>query len=115
MPASWAKAFSPTIALFGCTWTPVMWERRREALKISSVRTRVSTPKKSLRVRSAITISSSDALRALADPVDGALHLPGAVHDGSQRVRHRLPDVVVAVDGEDDTVESLHLLVDPRA
>src|SRR5438093_743967 len=41
MPASWAKAFSPTTALFGCTWTPVMWERSREALKISSVRPRV--------------------------------------------------------------------------
>jgi len=33
-------------------------------LKISSVRTRVSTPKKSLRVLSAITISSSEAFPA---------------------------------------------------
>jgi len=64
MPASWAKAFSPTIALFGWTCTPVMWESSREDLKISSVRTRVSIPKKSFRVRSAITISSSDALPA---------------------------------------------------
>jgi hypothetical protein len=64
MPASWAKAFSPTMALLGCTCTPVMWERSREVLKISSVRTCVSTLKKSLRVLSVITISSSDALPA---------------------------------------------------
>ena len=24
MPASWAKAFWPTMALFRCTWMPVM-------------------------------------------------------------------------------------------
>ena len=64
IPASWANAFSPTIALFGWTWMPVMCESSREVLKISSVRTRVSAAKKSLRVRSAITISSSDALPA---------------------------------------------------
>src|SRR3990170_3388674 len=64
MPASWAKAFSPTMALFGWTCTPVMWERSREARKISSVLTRDSMPKKSFRVRSAITISSREALPA---------------------------------------------------
>ena len=45
MPASWANAFSPTMALLGCTWTPVTWERSREERKISSVRTWVSAPK----------------------------------------------------------------------
>ena len=64
MPASCANAFSPTIALFGWTWTPVMCESSRELLKISSVRTRESMPKKSLRVRSAITTSSREALPA---------------------------------------------------
>ena len=64
MPASWAKAFSPTTALFGWTWTPVMWLSSRDVRKSSCVRTCVSTLKKSFRVRSAITISSSDALPA---------------------------------------------------
>ena len=50
--------------------------------------------------------------RPLADPVDRALHLPGALHDRGQRVRHRLPEVVVAVDGEDDPVQPLDLLAD---
>src|SRR5438128_2693251 len=51
--------------------------------------------------------------RALADPVDGALHLPGPVHERGQRVRHRLTEVVVAVDGEHDLVEPLDFLADP--
>ena len=41
-----------------------MCESRRELLKISSERTRVSSPKKSLRVRRAMTNSSNDALPA---------------------------------------------------
>src|SRR2546422_7137942 len=40
------------------------------------------------------TLSLHDALPiSLADPVDRALHLPGALHDRGQRVRHRLPEV----------------------
>ncbi len=31
MPDSWAKAFAPTIALFGCTGTPVMFVSKRDA------------------------------------------------------------------------------------
>ena len=64
MPASCAKAFSPTMALFGWTRTPVIDDSRRDDLKISSVRTWVSVSKKSRRVLSAITISSSEALPA---------------------------------------------------
>jgi hypothetical protein len=41
MPLSWAKALAPTIALFGCTWKPVMAETRREAFMISWVTTPV--------------------------------------------------------------------------
>src|SRR5207245_117355 len=56
--------FLLAIAVVGCECTPVMCESRRDVLKISAVRTRVSISKKSFRVRSAITISSSDALPA---------------------------------------------------
>ncbi len=38
---------------------------------------------------------------ALADPVHRHLHLAGAVLDAGQRVRHRQPEVVVAVRGDD--------------
>src|SRR4029453_12575263 len=77
MPASWANAFSPTTALLGCTCTPGMCESSRDVLKISSVRTFVSIPKKSFRVRSAITISSREALPARSP-------LPLIVHSTSR-------------------------------
>ena len=51
----------------------------------------------------------------LADTVDGALHLPGAVHDSRERVGHRLAEVVVAVDGEHVRARvPLEPLLDPR-
>src|SRR5262245_15267125 len=46
----------------------------------------------------------------LADPVDGALDLAGAVHEGRQRVRHRLPEVVVAVHGHHDLLDPVDAL-----
>ena len=42
MPASWAKALAPTIALFGWTMKPVMAETRRDAFMMSSVLTPVT-------------------------------------------------------------------------
>src|SRR5207248_2790900 len=51
----------------------------------------------------------------LADTVDGALHLPRAVHDARQRVGHRLAEIVVAVDGEHVRARvPLEPLLDPR-
>ena len=41
IPDSCAKAFAPTIALFGCTTIPVKLETKREDLVISSVLTAV--------------------------------------------------------------------------
>ena len=38
--------------------------------------------------------------RPFTDAVDGALHLPGARFDGSERVRHGEPEVVVAMDAD---------------
>src|SRR3990172_2991658 len=48
----------------------------------------------------------------LADPVDRALDLPRAVHDRGERVRHRLAQIVVAVDREDDLLDPAHALAD---
>ncbi len=64
MPDSWANALAPTIALFGCTGKPVMLETSFEAVTICVVSMRVSHGKTSLRVFTAMTISSSDALPA---------------------------------------------------
>ena len=65
IPASWAKAFCPTIALFGCTGYPLRRETRRLVRAISSVSIPVRRPSyASARVRSAMTISSSAALPA---------------------------------------------------
>ena len=64
MPDSCANALAPTTALFGCTAKPVMPETRRLAGTIWVVSMLVSQLKKSWRVRTAITISSSAALPA---------------------------------------------------
>src|SRR6266853_1033452 len=64
MPEAWAKAFAPTTALLGCTTNPVIWDTRREAGTIWLVSIRVSRLKKSPRVRTAITTSSSEVLPA---------------------------------------------------
>src|SRR3954454_8196465 len=65
IPDSWAKAFAPTIALFGWTAKPVRDDTSRDALVICSVATRVTLSANCVgRVRRAITTSSSDALPA---------------------------------------------------
>ena len=64
MPDSCANALAPTIALFGCTGKPVMPDTSFDAATICVVSMRVVHGNTSLRVRTAITISSSDALPA---------------------------------------------------
>ena len=64
MPDSCANAFAPTIALFGCTGNPVMLDTSFDAATIWVVSIRVVHGKTSLRVLTAMTISSSDALPA---------------------------------------------------
>src|SRR5438105_13645280 len=64
MPDSCANAFAPTIALLGCTGKPVMLETIFDAATMCVVSIRVVHGNTSLRVRTAITISSSDALPA---------------------------------------------------
>ncbi len=64
MPASWANALAPTIALLGCTPMPVSSASNRDEAVSSGVWTMVSSPRTCRRVRSNMTISSSDALPA---------------------------------------------------
>src|ERR1700704_7194531 len=64
MPDSCAKALAPTIALFGCTGKPVMLDTSLDAATICVVSMRVVQGNTSLRVLTAITTSSSDALPA---------------------------------------------------
>src|SRR5512135_1431074 len=64
MPDSCAKALAPTIALLGCTGKPVMPDTSFDAGTIWVASMRVVHGNTSLRVRTAITISSSDALPA---------------------------------------------------
>ena len=64
MPASWAKALRPTIALFGWGQTPVTVERWALVGQRSSVRIPVSSPTVSPRTLTAITNSSREALPA---------------------------------------------------
>ena len=64
MPEAWAKALAPTTALFGWTTKPVVWATRREAGTICEASMPTSRPKKSRRVRTAITTSSREQLPA---------------------------------------------------
>ena len=69
----------------------------------------VSRPTLERRVRSSITISSSEALPgALADAVHRALDLARAGGQARERVRHRQAQVVVAVDRHDDVLQLRH-------
>ena len=65
MPASWAKALRPTIALFRCTCMPVMFDTQpaggHEPRRVD-LRRRVGNSRD--RVRIAITTSSSEQLPA---------------------------------------------------
>ena len=47
----------------------------------------------------------------LADAVDGAFDLPGALLHGGQAVGHGQAQVVVAVDAEDDLVDAADVLL----
>src|SRR6266566_2194356 len=64
MPDSCAKAFAPTMALLGCTGNPVMLDTIFDAATICVASMRVVHGNTSLRVRTAITISSSEAFPA---------------------------------------------------
>jgi len=44
------------------------------------------------------------------DAVDRALHLPGARADGGERVGHRQPQIVVAMDGDDRIAHVFHTI-----
>jgi len=44
------------------------------------------------------------------DAVDRALHLPGARADGGERIGHRQPQIVVAVDGDDRIAHVFHTI-----
>ena len=64
MPDSWAKAFCPTTALLRATWNPVAPETTRLTEQSCWVRIPVRNPKRSCRVRRAITTSSSEQFPA---------------------------------------------------
>ena len=91
-----------------------MWLSSREARKISSVFTRVETEEVLAGPQGHHDLFERGVASPLPDPVDGALHLPGAVHDGGERVGHRLTEVVVAVDGQDHAVDAIDALPDLR-
>ena len=66
MPDACAKAFAPTTALLGCTAKPVICETNLEVGTICVASIPICKLKWSLRVRTAITISSKAVLPALS-------------------------------------------------
>ena len=51
--------------------------------------------------------------RALPDPVDRALHLPGAVGDRRKRIGHRQPEIIMTVHADDGSMDVGHALHHP--
>ena len=105
MPDSCANALAPTIALLGCTGKPVMPETSWLAGTICVASMPVSQENMSWRVRTAITISSSDALPARSPRpliVHSTWRAPFSTAD--ERVGDRQPEVVVAVHRPDHLV-----------
>ena len=113
MPASWAKAFWPTMALFRCTWMPVMLATSRLVGTSRRVLTRVC----GVVVIVAGPQGHDDLLeRAVAGPlahaVDRTLHLAGAGLDRRQAVGHGHAQVVVAVDADHRPVDVGHAVAE---
>ena len=73
IPDSCAKAFAPTIALFGCTENPVIADNNLEDLVITSVLILVEYGSKSFLVLIAITTSSKDVFPARS-PIPFIVH-----------------------------------------
>ena len=113
MPASWAKAFWPTIALFRCTIMPVMLATRR----LVGTRRCVCTPRVGV-IEVVAGAQGHDDLferavaRPLAQAVDRALDLSRPGLDGGQAVGHGHPQVVVAVDADHGPVDVRHALAE---
>ena len=115
MPASCAKAFAPTMALFGWTGMPVYALTRRLVRAICVVSMLVSRPKTCRPgVQRHHDLFERGVAGPLADAVDRHLDLPRAVLDRGQRVRRRQPQVVVAVRRDDDVVRARHVLAGCR-
>ena len=102
IPDSCANALAPTIALLGWTAKPVRYDTSREAGVSCSVWTWAAELRELVGARPE---GHHDLLQrrvagALAEAVDGDLHLAGTRLDGGQRVRRREAEVVVAVDAD---------------
>ena len=106
MPASCAKAFSPTMALLRGTGMPVMFDTRRDwsgtsrvvLMPVSSVEEVVARPQRHH------DFFQRAIAGAFADAVDGAFDLPRARDHGGEAVGHRQAEIVVAMHAESRTL-----------
>ena len=105
VPASWAKALRPTMALLGCTSKPVMVASEAgDAQQALRVWIRFVRGMASWRVRIAMTtFFQAGVAGALADAVDGGFHLADAGADGGQCVGDREAEIVVVVGSSSTT------------
>ena len=105
MPASCAKALSPTIALLGCTGTETMALSARLVGKSSVVTTAVRAAERvAADLERHHDLFERGVAGALADAVDGALDLARAGLHRGERVGHREAQVVVAMRREHGAV-----------
>ena len=113
MPASWAKAFWPTIALFRCTIMPVMLATRRlVGTRRLRLHAGVGVVEVAARAQGHDDLFERAVAGPLAQPVDRALDLSGAGLDGGEAVGHGHPQVVVAVDADHGAVDVRHALAE---
>ena len=113
MPASCAKAFSPTIALLGCG-PKVMMRGEQLAAREEMLGHDAGFERQLIAagVQRHDDFFERGVAGALADAVDGAFDLACAALDRRQRIRHRQAQIVVAVHADDRRIaQGLH---DPR-
>ena len=109
MPASCANAFAPTIALLTWTAIPVM-PVRQAAGRNDPICADVGVDTAELlaaRGQRHHDLFERGVSGSLADAVHRHFDLTRACRDRGQRVRRRHAEIVVAVDRDDDIVDSL--------
>ena len=113
MPDSWAKALAPTMALLGCTETPV--------IVVMSLLVGIYLLRNNACIGRKLYLAGPQDHRDLfeggiagtfTDAVDGALHLARAVMNCRDGIGDRKPEIVMAVDADNSFLDIGHMFHD---
>ena len=113
MPASCAKAFLPDNGLVGLNHQPgQVGQQPARRVDLPRVDAGLEAEQVLAGVQRHHDFLERGVAGPFADPVDRALNLTRAVLNGDQRIGHRQPQVVVAVDGQYGLADVRHVRAD---